>query len=95
MTPAEVKACLDTDFSETNISAFYTAKQLQFDSAHTTKEILKIFNFKNLSKKIGSKFGISGNDYPQRVINLMKRNPNNVREQIITIMSEYIPELPQ
>lgn len=95
MTPAEVKACLDTDFSETNISAFYAAKQLQFDSAHTTKEILKIFNFKNLSKKIGSKFGISGNDYPQRVINLMKRNPNNVREQIVTIMSEYIPEIPQ
>ena len=95
LTPSEVKECLDTDFSEAKIAVFYAEKQQQFDSAHTTKEILQIFNFKDLSKKIGSRFGIHGNDYPQRVINLMKRNPNNVREQIITILSEYIPELPQ
>ena len=95
LTPSEVKECLDTDFSEAKILVFYDEKQQQFDSAHTTKEILQIFNFKDLSKKIGSRFGIHGNDYPQRVINLMKRNPNNVRERIITILSEYIPELPQ
>ena len=95
LTPSEVKECLDTDFSEAKIAVFYAEKQQQFDSTHTTKEILQIFNFKDLSKKIGSRFGIHGNDYPQRVINLMKRNPNNVREQIITILSEYIPELPQ
>lgn len=95
LTPAEVKGCLDTDFSEAKITAFYDAKHNQFDSAHTIKEILQIFNFKSLSTKIGSKFGIHGTDYPQRVINLMKRNPNNVKDQIIAILSEYIPELPQ
>lgn len=95
LTPAEVKECLDAEFSQIKITKFYAEKETQFNSAHTVKEILKIFNFKNLSRKIGTQFGIHGNDYPQRVINLMKRNPNNVKEQIISILSEYIPELPQ
>lgn len=94
MTPEDIKECLDSDFSIEKISKFYAEKQRQFDSANTIKEILQIFNFKDLSKKVGNKFGINGNDYPQRVINLMKRNTNNVKERIVSILSEYIPELP-
>ena len=94
LMPADIKDVLDNDFSEEKIAAFYAEKQQQFDLAQTTEEILQIFNFKDLSKKIGSVFGIQKNDYPQRVINLMRRNPNNLKEQIIAILSKYIPKLP-
>ncbi|WP_040194090.1 DUF4435 domain-containing protein [Clostridium culturomicium] len=94
LTPKDIKEHLDVEFSIVKIQEFFEAKKQQFDAANTTDEILKIFNFKELSKKIGSKFGISGNEYPQRVINLLKRNPNDIRKKILNILSEYIPELP-
>lgn len=94
LTPNEIKKHLDTDFSIEKITEFYDEKKKQFNSAETTKEILRIFNFKDLSKKIGSKFGLRNNDYPKRVINFLKKDTNNLREQIISILLQYIPELP-
>lgn len=94
LTPTDIRACLDADFSEANIKAFYAEKERIFNSAQSVDEILKIFNFKNLSKAIGGVFGLRGNEYPQRVINLIKRNPNNIKSRIIEILMAYLPELP-
>lgn len=94
LTPIKVKECLDSDFSLENISKFYTEKEELYDSVHDTRDILRVFNFKELSKKIGISFGVHKYDYPQRVLNLMKRTPS-VKNQIIDILSEYLPILPQ
>ena len=94
LEPLDIKTCLDTDFSLNQIQAFYDTKYQIFNAATTVDEILKIFNFKDLSKKIGAKFGINGNEYPQRVVNLIKKNPNNVREKILVVLGNYIPEIP-
>ncbi|MEG0836209.1 MAG: AAA family ATPase [Anaerovoracaceae bacterium] len=94
LKPQDIKTCLDTDFSLDRIKAFFDAKQNLFDAATTVDDILKIFNFKELSKKIGAKFDINGNEYPQRVVNLIKKNPNHIRERILTALGHYIPEIP-
>ncbi len=94
MTPSDIRACLDTDFSETNIETFYAQKEQLFNAAQSVDEILRVFNFKNLSKAIGTVFGLRGNEYPQRVINLIKRNPSNIKSRIIEILLPYLPELP-
>ena len=94
LTPVEVKAQLDERFTEENISSIYSAITEKYDSATTIQEILRIFNFKDLSKKIGSKFGIANNEYPQRVINLMRRNPNGIRATMLEALASYIPTLP-
>lgn len=94
LKPQEIKTCLDTDFSLEQIQDYFDAKKQLFDAATTVEEMLKIFNFKDLSKKIGAKFGINGNEYPQRVVNLIKKNPNHVRERILAVLANYIPEIP-
>lgn len=95
LTPTDIKQQLDDSFSEGNITRIYAAMRHKYDSATTIPEVLRIFNFKDLSKKIGSKLGISGNEYPQRVINLIKKNPNGVRGQIINALMPYLPILPE
>ncbi|MBQ4156625.1 MAG: DUF4435 domain-containing protein [Clostridia bacterium] len=94
LTPAEVKAQLDERFTEENISSVYLAITEKYDSATTIQEILRIFNLKDLSKKIGSKFGIANNAYPQRVINLLQHNPNGIRASMLDALAPYIPNLP-
>lgn len=94
LIPADIKSHIDIEFSEMKIQQFFDTKKQQFDTATTVEEILKVFNFKELSKKVGAKFGIQGNEYPQRVINLLKRNPNNIKKSMLDILVGYIPELP-
>ena len=94
LVPLDIKAHLDIEFSKMKIQEFFDAKIQQYEAATTIDDILRIFNFKELSKKIGSKFGINGNDYPQRVINLLKKNPNDIKKKILNILSEYLPVLP-
>lgn len=94
LTPTDIKSQLDNEFSETKIQEFFETKKQQFDGATSIDEILKIFNFKELSKKIGAKFGINGNEYPQRVINLLKRNPNDIKKKMLDVFKGYLPDLP-
>ena len=94
LVPTDIKALLDEKYSEEKIHEFLDEKQKLFDAATSVDEILRVFNFKELSTKVGAKFGIRGNEYPQRVINLIKRNSNNLREPILTVMDGYIPQLP-
>ena len=52
-----------------------------------------MFNFKDMSKKVGGNFGIKGRDYPQRVLNLL-RSKRSEKEAILEALGKYTPELP-
>lgn len=93
LTPKEIKDKIDLKYSEQNITAFLAEKQAIFDAADTTEKILAVFNFKDMSKKVGEKFGIKGRDYPQRVLNCLrsKRSEKNV---ILQAVGKYTPDLP-
>lgn len=93
LTPKETKDKIDLKYSEQNISTFLTEKQAIFDGADTTEKILAVFNFKDMSKKVGEKFGIKGRDYPQRVLNLL-RSKRSEKEAILEALGKYTPELP-
>lgn len=93
LTPKEIKDKIDLKYSEQNISTFLTEKQAIFDGADTTEKILAVFNFKDMSKKVGEKFGIKGRDYPQRVLNLL-RSKRSEKEAILEALGKYTPELP-
>ena len=93
LTPKEIKDRIDLKYSEQNISAFLAEKQAIFDGADTTEKILAVFNFKDMSKKVGEKFGIKGRDYPQRVLNLL-RSKRSEKEAILEAVGKYTPELP-
>lgn len=52
LAPKQIKEKIDSKFSEEKISDFLTKKQSIFDAANTIEEILAVFNFKDLSKKL-------------------------------------------
>ena len=56
MTPAEIKNKIDEKYSVQKIDAFLTGKQAIFDAADTIEKMLAVFNFKDMSKKVGEKF---------------------------------------
>ena len=93
MTPKEIKSKLDLEYSEEKISAFLAEKQAIFEAVDTTEEILAIFNFKDMAKKVGEKFGIKGREYPQRVLNIL-RSKRSERDAVLEAISKYTPELP-
>ena len=93
LTPKEIKDRIDLKYSEQNIAAFLAEKQAIFDGADTTEKILAVFNSKDMSKKVGEKFGIKGRDYPQRVLNLL-RSKRSEKEAILEAVGKYTPELP-
>ena len=93
LTPKEIKEKIDLQYSEQNIAAFLAEKQAIFDAADTTEKILSVFNFKDMSKKVGEKFGIKGRDYPQRVLNLL-RSKRSERDAILEVIGRYTPDLP-
>lgn len=93
LTSKEIKDKIDLKFSEQNIATFLAEKQAMFDGADTIEKILAVFNFKDMSKKVGEKFGIKGRDYPQRVLNLL-RSGRSEKEEILEAIRKYTPELP-
>lgn len=93
LTPKEIKDKIDLKYSEQKIATFLAEKQAIFDGADTTEKILAVFNFKDMSKKVGEKFGIKGRDYPQRVLNLLRSNRSE-KEAILEAVGKYTPELP-
>jgi len=92
--PAEIQSTIVNKFSEVNIQSYFDEKQRLFNAVNSLDNILKVYNFKELSKKIGPTFGLQGNTYPERVLNLLKTNPNGVRGQIVDALKPYIPDLP-
>ncbi len=92
-TDEEIWKKIQSRFTIENIEAWHSEKEDIYNSANTLPEILAIFNFKELSKKISSKFGLSNKDFPKRVITVLSKD-NTVKKEILTALSSYIPELP-
>lgn len=92
-TIPEIKSFFDVNFSEEKIKDILSEKQTLFDQTKEVDDILKIFNHKGLSKSIGSQFEITGKNYPQRVINIIKENKNDIKKDIFSVLSKYIPNI--
>ncbi len=93
LDPKQIKEKIDLKFSEEKISDFLIGKQAAFDAADTIEKILALFNFKDMPKKVGDKFGLTGRDYPQRVLNLL-RSQRSEKMQILEALRKYTPDLP-
>ena len=92
-TNEEIKDKINSCYTIENIGSWRTEKETVFNSVNTLPEILAVFNFKELSRKISSKYNLSDSDFPKRVINALTRN-NTVKKEILAALSTYIPELP-
>jgi cytidine deaminase len=95
MTPQDICSDIADKFSEEKVKAYLVERESAFSTVSGINEILQVFNFKELSGKIGSKFGLRGNmEYPKRVINLLQSNQDGVRDRILSALKPYIPDLP-
>ena len=92
-TNEEIRKKIEGCYTIENIGIWRTEKEEIFNSANTLPEILAVFNFKELSRKISSKFNLSDRDFPKRVINVLTNN-KTVKTEILSGLSKYIPELP-
>ncbi len=91
----KIKSEIDKKFSERNINMIFNEKDDLYSNASDYKKILKIFNFKGLSNKISSKFGLQKGEYRKMIINLLKRSADKeTKDKIITAIKPYIPEIP-
>ncbi len=84
---------INSRFTIENIGKWRSEKEAVFNSVNTLPEILAVFNFKELSRKMSSIFGLSDRDFPKRVINAFTKD-KTVKEEILSAISMYIPELP-
>ena len=92
LTPEEIKEKLDVAFSKEKIEAYLQEKQQIFDAATDLKDILKVFNLKEMSQKVGPKFDLTKHCYREKVLNLTKRK--DVGAELISAIKQYCPELP-
>ena len=90
--PESIKNTIISAFSSEKLQEYFDEKQQLFDMVTDVDGVLKVFNFKELHKKVGQKLGIT--NYSKRVITLLKTNSNGVRDQILEALEPYIPELP-
>ena len=91
-TNEEIKELISNKYSIGNIGKWRAEKEEIFNSASTLTEILKVFNCKDLSKKIGVKYKLSDKDFPNRVINVIAKN-KDAKKIILKALSNYVPEL--
>ena len=84
---------IENRYTTENIGAWRTEKEAVFNTATTLREILAVFNFKNLSRIIASKYGLSDKDFPNRVINVLTKN-EAARAEMLAAFFKYVPELP-
>ena len=89
----EIKEKIDSCFTVENISKWRIEKEAIYNRANTLTEILKIFNFKEITCVIASRFGLSGHDFPKRVLNFLTKDID-ARKELVPAFSAYIPELP-
>ena len=93
-TNEEIRVKIENRFTIESIGDWRAEKEAIFNSATTLPEILAVFNFKELSRKISSKYSLSDRDFPKRIINVLSKN-KDARAEILSALSAYIPELPQ
>lgn len=92
-TNEQIKEKIDGKYTLENIATWRAEKEAVYNAANTLEEILRVFNFKDLSKKVGSQFGLSDRDFPKRVLNVLGKN-SETKELIRAALSNYIPQLP-
>ena len=92
-TNEEIREKIENCFTVDNIGKWRAEKEAIFSSASTLPEILAVFNLKDLSRKISSIYHLSDRDFPMRVINVLTKN--KARDEILSAISAYVPELPQ
>ena len=93
-TNEEIQNLIQARYTAENIGQWRTEKEAIFNAAHTLSEILKVFNFKELSHKIASKYGLSDRDFPKRVLNVLTKN-KDARTELLAALAAYVPVLPQ
>lgn len=89
-TAHQIKEKIDETYSTENIGSIIDKNRAIFDEAKSVEEILKVFNFKSMSKKIGDKLGITSKDYPKRVLNLIRKRGDDGLAAIEAI-KKYTP----
>lgn len=95
ITSEKIKENINNKFSEENINSIYESKKFVYEGATEYKEILKLFNYKELSRAIDNKFGLQKGQYRQKIINLLKRSGTiETKQSIINSVKPYIPDLP-
>ena len=92
-TNEDIKTFIDEKYSVENIGRWRAEKEEIFNSANSLTEILRVFNYKDLSRKVGSKFNLADRDFPKRVINVLTKNRES-RSAMLQAISQYVPELP-
>lgn len=89
----EIRNMIENRYTTENIGAWRTEKAAIFNAATTLCKILAVFNSKNLSRIIASKYGLSDRDFPNRVINVLTKN-KDARAEMLAAFFKYVPELP-
>lgn len=89
----EIRNMIENRYTIESIGAWRTEKEAIFNAATTLCEILAVFNFKNLSRIIASKYGLSDRDFPNRVINVLTKD-KVARNEMLAAFFKYVPELP-
>lgn len=93
-TPEEIKNLIDEKYTIENINRWSEERSLAFENANSLNDILRVFNYKNLSKSIGSKFGLADRCFPNRVLNCICNQKLSVSAELLNAIKKYVPELP-
>lgn len=90
----DIKAIIDQKYSISNIEQWQQEKEKIFDVSDDLTEILKVFNYKGLSRMIASKFELQDKNWIDRILNLITKD-SGARSEILAAISHYLPDLPQ
>lgn len=99
LTVDMVKEHIDQIFEKDKIEKIFNDIKNKFEKANTIKDILTIFNDKELSKKIDCCFGLqgskSGGEYQKKILKFLQEEDSSRRTEIISKLKPYLPELPE
>lgn len=96
-TQQDLKEQLDSLVSSINITELYNTTKNKLDAIIQNKDydsLLRIFNRKNIHKRISKQLGLSSTEednYAQLVLRLLNKDK---KESIISIMSGFTPSIP-
>lgn len=79
-------------FSKDSIEKIINEKNLLLSEKNNIEDILKVFNKKILKNIVSDVFSCKNNEYPEKVINLLRSNDNDIRQRILDALSPYLPE---
>ncbi len=92
----EAKASLDSLYSDIEYDKIKEAQNERFNAplaSNDYREIIRVFNEKNIAKSIGHFFGINNNDYCATVVALLQGSKH---DEICGAISSYLPpEIPR